>query len=414
MACRLRELDKPTARRWALGQPRANVLVARTMFTDAINDGLHPGPNPFGNLRLEQPRGRKDLIALSEDELSRLADCALDCLGSLEAGLRRQRTATADRNAVAARGRESVSRSSRGCIQGGSAPVGGILMAWPSSMSSSSCSSRRTKAAITSTRPIFPDCTRKARTSRKRLTTPVRRLACMSRVCAKKVARSVRASSGAGSPFPRERASAGRLRRPAHCRTGEAGLEAVRQRGSHVRLRNQDRATSLVVPLHRELKRDAQWHPQRRWRQPRRAARAPMPHRLGRNDEARLAESSTSTGRFGVLILVLDAEDDRQLRVGVADVRLDVAGVDHGQVGVEVAGLGIATRSDSVRSAISNASNSSRGALSVLGCIETQCSVLSAMTPCGQSEVLSNGHAYHHLHEGQGGLARMAAVLSGA
>jgi integrase len=79
---RLRDLDKPTARRWALGQPRANVLVARTMFTDAINDGLHPGPNPFGNLRLEQPRGRKDLIALSEDELSRLADCALDCLGS--------------------------------------------------------------------------------------------------------------------------------------------------------------------------------------------------------------------------------------------------------------------------------------------------------------------------------------------
>jgi integrase len=79
---RLRDLDKPTARRWALGQPRANVLVARTMFTDAINDGLHPGPNPFGNLRLEQPRGRKDLIALKEDELSRLADCALDCLGA--------------------------------------------------------------------------------------------------------------------------------------------------------------------------------------------------------------------------------------------------------------------------------------------------------------------------------------------
>jgi predicted RNA binding protein YcfA (HicA-like mRNA interferase family) len=33
------------------------------------------------------------------------------------------------------------------------------------------------------------------------------------------------------------------------------GWEAVRQRGSHVRLRHQDRATSLVVPLHRELKR---------------------------------------------------------------------------------------------------------------------------------------------------------------
>jgi predicted RNA binding protein YcfA (HicA-like mRNA interferase family) len=33
------------------------------------------------------------------------------------------------------------------------------------------------------------------------------------------------------------------------------GWEAVRQRGSHVRLRHQARAVSLVVPLHRELKR---------------------------------------------------------------------------------------------------------------------------------------------------------------
>lgn len=33
------------------------------------------------------------------------------------------------------------------------------------------------------------------------------------------------------------------------------GWEAVRQRGSHVRLRHQDCAVSLVVPLHRELKR---------------------------------------------------------------------------------------------------------------------------------------------------------------
>ncbi len=47
------------------------------MFNDAINDGLHPGPNPFANLRLEQPRGRKDLIALTLDELDELAGCAL-------------------------------------------------------------------------------------------------------------------------------------------------------------------------------------------------------------------------------------------------------------------------------------------------------------------------------------------------
>ena len=47
------------------------------MFNDAINDGLHPGPNPFANLRLEQSRGRKDLIALTEDELDELAEHAL-------------------------------------------------------------------------------------------------------------------------------------------------------------------------------------------------------------------------------------------------------------------------------------------------------------------------------------------------
>jgi integrase len=47
------------------------------MFNDAINDGLHPGPNPFANLRLEQPRGRKDLTALTHDELHELAEKAL-------------------------------------------------------------------------------------------------------------------------------------------------------------------------------------------------------------------------------------------------------------------------------------------------------------------------------------------------
>jgi integrase len=76
---RLVDVDKPTARAWARKQPMHNVGVVRAMFTDAINDGLHPGPNPFGNLRLEQPRGRKDLIALTEPELWRLADVALAC-----------------------------------------------------------------------------------------------------------------------------------------------------------------------------------------------------------------------------------------------------------------------------------------------------------------------------------------------
>ncbi len=43
------------------------------MLGDAINDGLHARPNPFGNLRLEQPRGRKDLDALTATELDELA-----------------------------------------------------------------------------------------------------------------------------------------------------------------------------------------------------------------------------------------------------------------------------------------------------------------------------------------------------
>ena len=78
---RLAELDRPTARAWALKQPQSNVRAVRAMLTDAIDDGLHAGPNPFANLRLEQPRGRKDLTALTVKELSELADCALRVLG---------------------------------------------------------------------------------------------------------------------------------------------------------------------------------------------------------------------------------------------------------------------------------------------------------------------------------------------
>src|SRR4051794_13804124 len=74
---RLRDLDKPTARSWALRVPQSNVRVARAMLGDAINDGLHPGPNPFSNLRLEQSRGRKDLTALTESELQALAETTL-------------------------------------------------------------------------------------------------------------------------------------------------------------------------------------------------------------------------------------------------------------------------------------------------------------------------------------------------
>ena len=78
---RLSDLDRVTARGWALRHPQSNVRVVRAMFNDAINDGLHPGPNPFANLRLEQPRGRKDLIALTRGELDELTDKALEVHG---------------------------------------------------------------------------------------------------------------------------------------------------------------------------------------------------------------------------------------------------------------------------------------------------------------------------------------------
>jgi predicted RNA binding protein YcfA (HicA-like mRNA interferase family) len=35
----------------------------------------------------------------------------------------------------------------------------------------------------------------------------------------------------------------------------QAGWQAVRERGSHVRLKHPDRSVSITVPLHRELKR---------------------------------------------------------------------------------------------------------------------------------------------------------------
>jgi predicted RNA binding protein YcfA (HicA-like mRNA interferase family) len=35
----------------------------------------------------------------------------------------------------------------------------------------------------------------------------------------------------------------------------QAGWRAVRQRGSHVRMKHSDRRVSITVPLHRELKR---------------------------------------------------------------------------------------------------------------------------------------------------------------
>ena len=76
----LAHLDRPTARRLAKHWPITTARVARTMFADAHRDGLIPA-NPFTNLRLETPKGRKDLTALTEPEILELADAALPALG---------------------------------------------------------------------------------------------------------------------------------------------------------------------------------------------------------------------------------------------------------------------------------------------------------------------------------------------
>jgi len=76
---RLDSIDRPEARAWARRSPHANARVVRAMYGDALLDGLVDF-NPFAGLRLQQPRGRKDLTALSEAEIDGLADRALQAL----------------------------------------------------------------------------------------------------------------------------------------------------------------------------------------------------------------------------------------------------------------------------------------------------------------------------------------------
>ncbi len=72
---RLADVDRPAAREWALKHP-SNVPAVRAMFGDAMRDGL-VSINPFAGLRLAGRRGRKNIVALTERELHKLADVAL-------------------------------------------------------------------------------------------------------------------------------------------------------------------------------------------------------------------------------------------------------------------------------------------------------------------------------------------------
>ena len=77
----LSKLDRPTARRLANQWPNSVTRVARAMLADAHRDGLILA-NPFTNLRLELPKGRKDLDALTEPEIQELANAAIPALGA--------------------------------------------------------------------------------------------------------------------------------------------------------------------------------------------------------------------------------------------------------------------------------------------------------------------------------------------
>jgi integrase len=74
---KISEISRPEARRIARCWPRATARVARTMWADAVRDGICE-LNPWTNLRLETPKGRKDIGALTEQEIAELADLAAE------------------------------------------------------------------------------------------------------------------------------------------------------------------------------------------------------------------------------------------------------------------------------------------------------------------------------------------------
>lgn len=72
---RLGEIGRREARQLANEWPVSVARVARTMWADAVRDEVCE-LNPWTNLRLETPRGRKDLTALTEEQIQELAQMA--------------------------------------------------------------------------------------------------------------------------------------------------------------------------------------------------------------------------------------------------------------------------------------------------------------------------------------------------
>ncbi len=77
---KMSDITRRRAHEWAR-KNRASVPVVRALFNDALDDECVT-TNPFANLRLDQRRGRRDLVPLSETEVRDLADAALDLFGA--------------------------------------------------------------------------------------------------------------------------------------------------------------------------------------------------------------------------------------------------------------------------------------------------------------------------------------------
>lgn len=77
---RLNDVGRVEARRLANEWPRGVVRVAATMWADAVRDGVVE-LNPWTNLRLKRSEGRKDLDALTEQEVQGLAGLAFAAHG---------------------------------------------------------------------------------------------------------------------------------------------------------------------------------------------------------------------------------------------------------------------------------------------------------------------------------------------
>jgi integrase len=73
-------IERPEAQRWAKAVPYFQYRTVRTMFADARRDGL-VSANPFSELRIPVPEGRRRIAVLSENGIVALADKALEVHG---------------------------------------------------------------------------------------------------------------------------------------------------------------------------------------------------------------------------------------------------------------------------------------------------------------------------------------------